>query len=658
MKRLLYLFIILLLTSTGVTTAQQSNPTKLDSLLQLAAAKPNDSLAIIHLHKQFFVYVYREPQIAKALADTTINRTAQPPHDYLHAQSLMRKGIYYDVISKTDSALQLYNQVLKIASVNKDTVSLAGAYNNIGLVKWNRTELEAAMQDFIQSSTLFKQLGNTYGLASAQNNIGLILYDLGRYDEALEYHKSSLKSRIQRQDSYGIGASYSNIATAFSKLNQPDSVRYYTYKAIDAKLKSGDKRGLAIAYQNLAIDYRRKNVLDSALHYSIKADEMYKASGFKRLSSNNLQVLAELYFLDKQYKKGLATINESIALQDSADYKNTAEAYKIKARIEAGLKDYRASARSYAQVLQARDSFDYERRSDQAQDYFEKYKTAEKEQEITLQRAVIAENQLKIQKQNQMLYLSIAALFILGLIGFVIYRQQQLKNHQLKKEKELELALAKIETQNKLQTQRLRISRDLHDNIGSQLTYIISTIDNLAYALKNTQPIIQDKLSGLGTFTRSTIAELRDTIWAMNLNDISLDKINERIHAVVVNFNSLEEHEPVITTQLVNDTSVTFTSEMGMHVFRIIQEALNNAVKYAHTAIEIHSVIEQDQLIFTIKDHGPGFQVETVSSGNGISNMKHRASKIGATFTIDTQVETGTVITLRIPLHIALDQTA
>lgn len=60
-------------------------------------------------------------------------------------------------------------------------------------------------------------------------------------------------------------------------------------------------------------------------------------------------------------------------------------------------------------------------------------------------------------------------------------KNQKMKTLQLQKN-ELKDALLKIETQNRLQEQRLQISRDLHDNIGAQLTFIISSVDSLKYA--------------------------------------------------------------------------------------------------------------------------------------------------------------------------------
>src|SRR5690606_3006901 len=119
-------------------------------------------------------------------------------------------------------------------------------------------------------------------------------------------------------------------------------------------------------------------------------------------------------------------------------------------------------------------------------DLDKKYQTEKKENEILAQKADIAEKELNLSRKNfQLLGLVILAL-VISLLGYLVYKQQKLKNQQLQKEGELKEALVKIETQNSLQEQRLTISRDLHDNIGAQLTFIISSIENLQYGFKIT----------------------------------------------------------------------------------------------------------------------------------------------------------------------------
>src|SRR5690606_13799398 len=140
----------------------------------------------------------------------------------------------------------------------------------------------------------------------------------------------------------------------------------------------------------------------------------------------------------------------------------------------------------------------------------------------------IAERETEIKRKNTQFF--ILGLIILGLvvIGYLIYRQQKMKNKQQQQEFELKSAISKIETQSKLQEQRLQISRDLHDNIGSQLTFIISSVDNIKYAFDITNTKLNDKLSGISEFAKSTIVELRDTIWAMNKSEITFEDLQIR----------------------------------------------------------------------------------------------------------------------------------
>src|SRR5690606_39925992 len=146
-----------------------------------------------------------------------------------------------------------------------------------------------------------------------------------------------------------------------------------------------------------------------------------------------------------------------------------------------------------------------------------KYETAEKEKQI-------AEKELALKIRNQWIFGLVALAVIIGLIGFLLYKQQLLKNIQQKKDNELKLALEKIESQNKLQEQRLSISRDLHDNIGAQLSFIVSAIDTIKYYVSDKNEQLTSRLDNVSVFAKETIQELRDTIWAMNKPGITIDR--------------------------------------------------------------------------------------------------------------------------------------
>ena len=158
------------------------------------------------------------------------------------------------------------------------------------------------------------------------------------------------------------------------------------------------------------------------------------------------------------------------------------------------------------------------------------------------------------------------------------------------------------------------------------------------------------KLSSISDFTKETINELRDTIWAMNKSEISLEDLQARIsnfvdkaglsaNTIKFNFNSDNEVPK----------DLQFTSVKGMNIYRIAQEAINNAIKYS-TATEIHVNVakNEDSLEFSIKDNGKGFDENSIEFGNGIHNMKKRAQDIGANLNIESHIDKGTAVILTI----------
>jgi len=114
-----------------------------------------------------------------------------------------------------------------------------------------------------------------------------------------------------------------------------------------------------------------------------------------------------------------------------------------------------------------------------------------------------------------------------------------------------------------------------------------------------------------------------------------IEKANKSSHAVTFNFN--------VDKELKNHKM--FTSVQGMNVYRIIQEAINNALKYADaTQIDIDFSLNNGIFEMTISDNGIGFDLDQVALGNGINNMKKRAHELEAEFEITSQLNKGTTI--------------
>lgn len=238
---------------------------------------------------------------------------------------------------------------------------------------------------------------------------------------------------------------------------------------------------------------------------------------------------------------------------------------------------------------------------------------------------------------------------MLSLLGYLFYNQQRLKNRQLKKENELKDALLRIETQNRLQEQRLRISRDLHDNIGAQLTFIISSLDNLKYGFKLPKKL-SEKLKNISEFTTTTIYELRDTIWAMNKSEITIEDLQLRISNFIEKANiAASQIKFQFNSNISNVEHFKLTSLQGMNVYRIIQEAINNAIKYSEAKhITIDFNYSDEQLKIQVIDDGKGFDIKTTQMNNGIYNMKKRAQEINGELVLLSQIDKGTTVVINI----------
>ncbi|HPA26010.1 MAG TPA: histidine kinase, partial [bacterium] len=261
------------------------------------------------------------------------------------------------------------------------------------------------------------------------------------------------------------------------------------------------------------------------------------------------------------------------------------------------------------------------------------FDSAKKEKQISAQNAEA--------KQKNVIIIGVTLLsFLIAVIGLLIYRQQKQKNQQQEQEFELKSAISKIENQNKLQEQRLNISRDLHDNIGAQLTFIISSVDNIKYAFDITNEKLDNKLTNISSFAKDTIVELRDTIWAMNSNEISFDDLEIRINNYIEKAKEAKDQisfsfaiDPVLKTQ-------KLTSVQGMNLYRTIQEAVNNAIKYANaTVISVNAKQVENQLKIIIQDNGIGFDEATIQKGNGLQNMQKRIEEIGGEFHLSSSNE-------------------
>ena len=467
------------------------------------------------------------------------------------------------------------------------------------------------------------------------------------YEKAIKYGKLAyiyLKKDSTKNNLSDKAAALDITAAAFTENKQADSAVIYQEKVLSF-LPQLDSMDIKNTIVNIGYTYMELKQLEKARIYTEHGLKL-----FKRI--NNDYALAAIYTNLAMYGRRAKKHDYALKMFDTAVYytkkSNYLEPYfwiyDERSKVYIAQKKYHKAYEDLVDLVKIKDSVFKNQRDKTTQETEAKFKTTKKEKEIAQQKEQLLAQELAIKNRNLYAILLAAALLILGIIFFAIYKRNQLKRKQLQKEIDLKDALSTIKTQNRLQEQRLRISRDLHDNIGSQLTFIISSVDNLKYISKDADSKLKDKLSNISAFTGDTIHQLRDTIWAMNKNEITV----EDLHARVLSF--IEKAKAAVTETDFEiaydiDKNTSFSSLIGMNVFRVIQEAINNAIKYAEAKkITIQLAKNNRNFIISIIDNGKGFDINKVNLGNGLSNMEKRMSEIDGKVNIKSEISKGTLI--------------
>lgn len=230
----------------------------------------------------------------------------------------------------------------------------------------------------------------------------------------------------------------------------------------------------------------------------------------------------------------------------------------------------------------------------------------------------------------------IPAILLFHTFIFIVIRRI-IKNRVKKKQLE-------IENERRLYKQKSQIARELHDNVGARLSMMLNTVDWIG---KKPQIEKQD-LTEIKENTEAVIQGLRDAIWVMDKTRITVEELFDKIKYYT---NQVIRNYPVqLTFDEVTHKPLELNTTQALNLFRIVQESLNNALKYSKAnQIGISLSYEGEKgIIFKITDKGCGFDPGKVVHGHGLKNMQVRADEIKAKLSLQSILNEGTTVTVTI----------
>lgn len=604
----------------------------------------------------------------------------------INADTLLRRGQFYEKLN-TDSALFYYNQIIADKNlINTHTETYAKALRKKALLQSENKEerenldlcrqaifyfkkmnngkeigithntmaniyqvkgyFDLAIANYQQAAAIFDSIKFYNGLTICYSNIASIYNNTEQYPNALKYNLLAFQTAALKNDTFSEGMIAHDVAIAFVKNNQPDSARYYAATALKYGNAINDNFVTGYAYKAFYEYYKSKKDWTNAyanaqqsLTYILKTSSEYDACFAYCNAAESALSLQQLN------EARTAIIKAEGFAKAVASFQLNKRVYSLYKEIAAASGDFK-SAFHYAQLYQQNsDSVFYEKRNNTLNELETKYQTAQKETQI-------AQQQTEIQQTKTRLLIAVILFLLLFFGALLVYlflkqRQKLLQNKiiTIEQQKKLELTQAIIDGE---EQERTRLAKELHDGIGGLMSMLKLKFTNF----KKTHAEIQDS------------TEYNSALDLLNTASQDIRKISHALMPSALERLGLVDAVQQFCTSMQSSAGFEIDFQhygledrlpqrLELLTYRMIQELLNNIVKYAEAKEVLVQLSKMEQrLSITIEDDGKGFDVCMLKNkdGIGLHSMQKRIELLGGKMDIDSAPGRGTSVNIELPV--------
>ncbi len=541
----------------------------------------------------------------------------------LQARSLVLTGDGHKLAGKYEASFKNYYEALNIYQEKAKWKDVAILYNKLGLLYRRMNLRESAKKMFEDGLSLLESLNNNDLETKAQlfSNIGSVYNDLDQYDSAIIYHFKGLKLKERSDDIISKGISYHNIAYVYYNLGKIDSAKKFHAQSLNIRKVSKDIPGLAESYHLDGLIYKAQGRYKEALN-SLNASQMLATqTQTPRLSINVLRDLGDVQYVLNEPELAADYYKEATVLRDS---------------------------------LEASENLAME---------FERFYIESQTKNLLLEKEVFLQKE-KTARKNLQIYAVSGATILLMIIFFTILRGNKQKQRALLSEKNEEISRQKIDTMLNLQElkimnamvtgqdeERRRISRELHDHIGSLLSMTqmqFQALEERYEKLEQYNQAQHHKVNQLLNEACDSVRDLSHKIGDKLLMNLGLIPAIEDLIGIINSGGQIRAdlYAFQMETRLPN--------HIEFHTFKIIQELIANTLKHSKASELTIQLIKDDQMLsITVEDNGIGFHPDILSSeksGLGFINIRSRLNELSGEMNVDSGKGSGTTILIEIPL--------
>jgi signal transduction histidine kinase len=213
----------------------------------------------------------------------------------------------------------------------------------------------------------------------------------------------------------------------------------------------------------------------------------------------------------------------------------------------------------------------------------------------------------------------------------------------------LQLQLQRAQREAALHQERARISKDIHDDLGANLTQI-ALLSEFARQDRATPERVDAHTEKISVTARQAVKSLDEIVWAVNPHNDTLAELIDYTQQFALDYLQLAGVRCRLDLpDKLSERDVS--ADVRHNLFLVVKEALNNVVKHARaTEVCLRLANTDDLLRIVIEDNGQGFE----GSGehrwaDGLKNMRQRMQEVGGEFRVESRPGQGTRITLELP---------
>ena len=536
--------------------------------------------------------------------------------------------------SQTDSSYYYYSRALHIADSSNLVKQKVHIYYNLASLYSAAYDYKTAMSLLDSSIFLAESVKDPEGLSNAYIALGNIKCNVHDYPSAREMYESALK--VARSDSMykEMGVALGNLARKPFEKDDGKSIDLQKEALYFLSKVSGVEEEMAYIFTN--IGFQNKNP-DSALYYYEKALSLALKSNLPKILFGAYNNMAYSYLDKKDVLKAEACLRD-MAIPVAIQIKDNdwlASLYDTYADVCVQKGDYKKAWDLQRKAMKARDIDNRQKGSEQVRLLAALLEL--KNKELIIQNE---EKELLVQRnrlQQTELWLAIALLLIVGSVFTMLILQQ--RNRAKFQKEQIGSAKKVIEME---ETEKGRTARELHDLTGQLVLGISGAIENIDFPDPEMKELIKTRIKELGS-------SIRQISHRMNRAMIEHFTFNEMINGLCEDMQKLSKMK--IDVQIAEEFP-DLPNEIVLHFYRIAQELLTNAGKYAKgSQVKLKIYSENGKLMLVYSDDGPGFTVGANEKPSmGISNIFERAKLVSGQANLLSSPGNGTVWEICFPL--------